>query len=71
MQDFNDYKSNCEYNDKVKVTRNNHSNGSYLGCPPTFYENCTHPLAGKSKEVTSKICDEKNDFCPYYEINEK
>lgn len=62
---FNEYKFNCKYYNRVSISRNNF-NGSYVGCPPKILETCNHPLAGKSKEITSKICNEKNDFCPYH-----
>ena len=65
---FFEYKNNCEYNDEVRVDRKL-NNGSFISCPPVFYENCTHPLAGKSNEITSKTCNEDNDFCPYNEVN--
>jgi hypothetical protein len=65
---FNEYKFNCKYYNRVSIPRNNF-NGSYVGCPPIMTENCNHPLAGKSKEVTSKTCNENNDFCPYKELN--
>ena len=65
---FSEYKNYCEYNKKVERNRAQ-SNGSFVPCPPVFYENCTHPLAGKLNEVTSKTCNEDNDFCPYNEIN--
>lgn len=65
---FSEYKNYCEYNKKVERKRAQ-SNGSFVPCPPVFYENCTHPLAGKSNEITSKTCNEHNDFCPYNEVN--
>lgn len=65
---FSEYKNNCEYNKKVDRKRAQ-SNGSFIKCPPIIIENCTHPLAGKLNEVTSKTCNEDNDFCPYNEVN--
>jgi hypothetical protein len=35
----------------------------------TGSESCIHPLAGKRDAITSKICNEHNDFCPYNEVN--
>ncbi|MCT7572225.1 hypothetical protein [Aliarcobacter butzleri] len=66
---FSEYKNYCEYNKKVERNRAQ-SNGSFVPCPPVFYENCTHPLAGKLNEVTSKTCNEDNDFCDYKKINQ-
>lgn len=66
---FVEYKSNCKYYDKSFADRGI-SSGSFISCPPVYIENCTHPLAGKSNKITSKSCNEDNDFCLYKNINQ-
>jgi hypothetical protein len=68
MKSFDEYKIDCKYFERESIPRKNY-NGSFLECRPIIIENCNHPLAGKSKEVTSKTCNENNDFCPYKELN--
>lgn len=69
MITFDEYKINCEYFEREEIKSTNFNN-SYIPQFPTIIENCNHPLAGKSKEITSKTCNENNDFCPYKEIND-
>lgn len=42
---------------------------NFISCPPIYSESCIHPLAGKRDAITSKTCNEHNDFCPYNEVN--
>lgn len=65
---FSEYKNNCEYHHKVRIDRKQ-NNGSFISCPPIYSESCIHPLAGKRDAITSKTCNEHNDFCPYNEVN--
>ena len=58
---FNEYKIDCEYFEREEIKSKNFNN-SYIPQFPTIIENCNHPLAGKSKEITSKTCNENNDF---------
>lgn len=68
MITFDEYKIDCEYFERIQEKRNT-NNGTFIKCFPLIIENCNHPLSGKSKEITSKSCNENNDFCPYKEIN--
>ena len=69
MITYDEYKIDCEYFERIQKERNT-NNGTFIKCFPSIIENCNHTLAGKSKEITSKSCNENNDFCPYKEIND-
>lgn len=65
---FYEYKIECKFFERKSIPRHN-QNGSFIACMPLINENCNHPLSKDNKYINSELCDEKNEFCPYHQVN--